>query len=581
MMTPLAAAAPAAADPAFLTTPAPNLFFTGKGGVGKTTCACAAALRLAKDGRRVLLVSTDPASNLDEVLGIPLGLDPRDIPGVPKLRAVNLDPETAAANYRETIVGPARGVLPDSLVASMEEQLSGACTLEIAAFDLFAGLIAGEERPCDVDVVVFDTAPTGHTLRLLSLPAAWSDFLESNKSGNTCLGPLQGLADKKDLYARAVATLTDPEQAEVILVTRPRLASFREAERTRVELASLGVRRLHLVVNGLLANASDPVSCDWLEDNGQSLRSMDPNLLALPSTQVALQTAGRFDCGSLPGFFRPADQSAGDAPDLDPIEAPGWDELVASLSRQNHGMVMTMGKGGVGKTIVAARLAQALAADGLPVVLATTDPAAHLGHATGDDPLEVISIDAAAETEAYRREVLATAGAGLDPEGLALLDEDLRSPCTEEIAVFRAFARIVAEGASRIVVCDTAPTGHTLLLLDATQAYHRELGRQTTAGVPDEVLQLLPRLRDPGFNRVLIAALPEATPVHEAEALEDDLARAGITPAAWVLNQSVGLTGTSDPTLRAKARAEFPWIQHVLARPTPAYVLPWDKGWLY
>ena len=580
-MTPLAAAEPAAADPAFLTAPAPNLFFTGKGGVGKTTCACATALRLAKDGRRVLLVSTDPASNLDEVLGTPLGLDPRDIPGVPNLRAVNLDPETAAANYRESIVGPARGVLPDSLVTSMEEQLSGACTLEIAAFDLFAGLIAGDERPADVEVVVFDTAPTGHTLRLLSLPAAWSDFLESNKSGNTCLGPLQGLADKKDLYAEAVATLTDPDQAEVILVTRPRQASFREAERTRVELAALGVRRLHLVVNGLLADSSDGVSYDWLHGADVALESMNTNLSSLPSTHVALQTAGRFDRDSLPGFFRPVDAGSGESIDLDPIEAPGWDDLVTSLSRQDHGMVMTMGKGGVGKTIVAARLAQALAANGHPVVLATTDPAAHLGHATDGDALEIISIDAAAETGAYRREVLATAGAGLDAEGLALLDEDLRSPCTEEIAVFRAFARIVAEGTNRIVVCDTAPTGHTLLLLDATQAYHRELGRQTTAGVPDEVLQLLPRLRDPAFNRVLITALPEATPVHEAESLEADLARAGITPAAWVLNQSVGLTDTTDPTLRAKAKAEFPWIQHVLDRPTPSYVLPWDKRWLY
>ena len=580
-MTPLAAAEPAAADPAFLTHPAPNLFFTGKGGVGKTTCACATALRLAKDGRRVLLVSTDPASNLDEVLGAPLGLAPRGIPGVPNLRAVNLDPEAAAARYRESVVGPARGVLPDSLVASMEEQLSGACTLEIAAFDLFAGLIAGGERPADVDVVVFDTAPTGHTLRLLSLPAAWSDFLESNKSGNTCLGPLQGLAGKKDLYAKAVATLTDPERAEVILVTRPRQASFREAERTRAELAALGVRRLHLVVNGILAGATDDVSHDWRDHAGMALESLHPNLAPLPSTRVALQTAGRFDRDSLPRFFHPPAGGPSAAGGLDPVEAPGWDDLVASLSRQGHGMVMTMGKGGVGKTIIAARLARSLAARGLPVVLATTDPAAHLGHAAGDDPLEIISIDAAAETEAYRREVLATAGAGLDPEGRALLDEDLRSPCTEEIAVFRAFARIVAEGATRIVVCDTAPTGHTLLLLDATQAYHRELGRQTTAGVPDEVLQLLPRLRDPAFNRVLVTALPEATPVHEAEALEADLARAGITPAAWVLNQSVGLTGTTDPTLQAKAKAEFPWIQHVLARPTPAYVLPWIKEWLY
>ncbi len=573
---------PAVADPAFVASPHPNIFFTGKGGVGKTTCACATAVLLARAGRKVLLVSTDPASNLDQVLGVSLGLEPVAIADVPGLSAMNLDPERAAAQYRERIVGPARGVLPESLVRSMEEQLSGACTVEIAAFDLFAGILAGETRPADVETVIFDTAPTGHTLRLLKLPAAWSDYLENNTTGNTCLGPLQGLKEKQQLYAEAVRVLAHPDLSEVILVSRPQAASLREAERTRRELADLGISRLHLVVNGLLPHGADPVAVSWTGRAAEAIANMAPQLASLPRTTVALNASAFQGIAALAGFFSsPVIAVPSDPIPYNPPLAASWDKLVDDLASIPCGMIMTMGKGGVGKTILAAKIAEALASRGIPVVLATTDPASHAAEACANRSIEVVSIDAAAETAAYREEVLASAGAGLDPEGRALLDEDLRSPCTEEIAVFRAFARIVQRGVGALVVCDTAPTGHTLLLLDATQAYHRELGRQTTTGVPECVLQLLPRLRDPAFNRVLIVTLPEATPVQEAGALEQDLARAGIRPHAWIINQALGLTRTLDPLLRAKAGQEDRWLRDVLARPGRAYAIPWREDYLY
>ena len=572
---------PDAAEPSFIADVRSNIFFTGKGGVGKTTCACATALRLARSGRMVLLVSTDPASNLDEVLGVPLGLAPVGVPGVPGLSAMNLDPERAAAEYRERIVGPARGVLSEGLVRSMEEQLSGACTVEIAAFDLFAGILAGSTRPPDVEVVIFDTAPTGHTLRLLKLPAAWNDFLAANTSGNTCLGPLQGLKEKQELYAAAVRALGDPASSEVVLVSRPQAASLREAERTRLELTGLGISRLHLVVNGMLPGGPDRVAATWVQKASEAMAGMPDSLAGLHRTVVPLRATAFHGVDSLGGFFANGASAATAETDYAAPSAPSWDQLVDHLALIPRGMIMTMGKGGVGKTIIAARIAESLAARAIRVVLATTDPASHAAEACSDRGIEVVRIDAAAETAAYREEVLATAGAALDPEGQALLDEDLRSPCTEEIAVFRAFARIVERGTDALVICDTAPTGHTLLLLDATQAYHRELGRQSTTGVPDSVLQLLPRLRDPEFNRVLIVTLPEATPVHEAAALEHDLDRAGIHPHAWIVNQSLGLTATRDPLLRAKAAQEDRWLREVLASTEHSYAIPWREDYLY
>jgi arsenite-transporting ATPase len=569
--------------PNFLDHPPQNLFFTGKGGVGKTTTSVAASIALADSGKRVLLVSTDPASNLDEVLGLPLSAEPVPVPEVAGLYAANVDPVEAAAAYREKMVGPYRGVLPEAAVASMEEQLSGACTVEIAAFNEFARLMGNPEAAKGFDHILFDTAPTGHTLRLLSLPAAWSDFIDTNSGGTSCLGPLAGLQAQQQLYAATRQALANPAQTLVVVVSRPDDAPLAEAARAAAELAELGVTNQHLVLNGLmqLQDRSDPIALAFIERAQNALASMPAALRALPRTDIPLSGVELVGIDALRHFFTPADISPAPPAAVDETSLPdSFDQLLNQLTAQSGGVIMTMGKGGVGKTTLAVNLAIALAAKGKKVHLTTTDPAAHVAQAMSGRSaknLQVSRIDPVAETQAYSQDVLATAGADLDEEARALLEEDLRSPCTEEIAVFRAFARVVAEGDGGFVVIDTAPTGHTLLLLDASESYHREVSR-TMSDIPEAVRQLLPRLRDPDFTRVFLVTLPEATPVHEALALQADLRRAGIEPAGWIINQSLAPLAVTDPILRQRRAREFRYIDEVVGEALPTFINPWQAA---
>ncbi|MEP6670339.1 MAG: arsenical pump-driving ATPase [Chthoniobacter sp.] len=547
------------------------LFFTGKGGVGKTSLACATAIALADQGKRVLLVSTDPASNLDEVLGVRLTDAPTPVPNVAQLSALNINPDEAARAYREKIIGPLRGQLPPAALASMEEQLSGACTTEIAAFDEFSRLLGDAVATVEFDHVIFDTAPTGHTLRLLMLPKAWTGFFATNTTGTSCLGPLAGMDQQRSVYAAAIAALADGTRTILVLVSRAQKAALREAQRTRDELTAIGVANQRLILNGLFraTDRSDEVALALEQRGAAALAAYREFLASLPVYEVVLRPHNLLGVEALRALVRSTDTAA---PAVAPqsrsfareeLLEPG--ELLNLLAAPGHGLVMTMGKGGVGKTTVAAAIAVDLARRGLRVHLSTTDPAAHVVEAlNGEVPgLTISRIDPAAETAAYVEEVLAAQGADLDPDSRALLEEDLRSPCTEEIAVFRAFARTVAQGGESFVVLDTAPTGHTLLLLDATEAYHRELGRQARDTIPEEVRELLPRLRDPEFTRVLLVTLPEATPVHEAATLQEDLRRAGIEPFAWVINQSFAESGTTDPLLVRRGANELPYLREV------------------
>ena len=549
-----------------------HIFFTGKGGVGKTSLSCATGLALAAAGWRVLIVSTDPASNLDEVLGTALGQAPSAIAGAVGLFALNIDPEAAAQAYRERMVGPYRGLLPAAAIQSMEEQFSGACTVEIAAFDEFSKLLGDPAATADFDHVIFDTAPTGHTLRLLTLPSAWDEFISSSTGGASCLGPLAGLEKQKALYAATVQRLADPQQTTVVLVSRPDASALREAERTRAELAELGVSNIKLAINGLFKaeQAGDVIADAMTARATAALAQMPPALAALPATTTPFLPRGTVGLDALRLMAhperlsqRPVDASLSKAL-ADQALPAGLDALIEDMARSGHGVIMTMGKGGVGKTTVAAAIALALAERGHQVTLSTTDPAAHVattveGAVSG---LTVARIDPLAEVRQYTEEVLAKASSQLDEAGRAMLAEDLRSPCTEEIAVFRAFARTVDAGKDGFVVLDTAPTGHTILLLDAAEAYHREVMR-TQGDMPEAVRQLLPRLRDQDYTHVLIVTLAEATPVHEAERLQGDLARAGIKPYAWVINQSLLASGTTDALLAQRGGYEQPFIRRV------------------
>ena len=564
-----------------LESPTRFLFFTGKGGVGKTSLACASAIALADSGHRVLLVSTDPASNLDEVLGVELTTIPTAIRDVPELDALNVDPAVAAAAYREKLVGPYRGKLPEAILRSMEEQLSGACTMEIAAFDEFSKLLGDPLETKDYDHVIFDTAPTGHTLRLLSLPGAWSGFLASSTTGSSCLGPLAGLERQRGIYERALASLSDGSKTTLVLVSRAQKAALLEAERTSNELSAIGVRNQRLILNGIFeAAGSDPVALALERRGAEALSGAREFLERMPLCQVPLRFRNLVGIPALRSLLQSgleesgADlvaECVGDVPDTGTLT-----KLVDEIAACGHGVVMTMGKGGVGKTTLAAAIATEIARRGFKVHLSTTDPAAHISAAAGCvTGMEVSRIDPQSETRAYVEQVLLSTADDLDASARALLEEDLRSPCTEEIAVFRAFARTVAGGKDSFVVLDTAPTGHTLLLLDATESYHREIARKAS-NMPDEVRELLPRLRDPRFTRVIVVTLPEPTPVHEAAALQADLRRAGIEPFAWVINQSLAGSGSLDPLLLKRGQGEAKFIREVVeAHSTRTVLVPW------
>ena len=558
------------------------LFLTGKGGVGKTSTACATAVSLADRGKKVLLISTDPASNLQDVFGIELTSTPKAVPTVENLFVSNIDPEESAKAYRESVVGPYRDKFPEAVVATMEEQLSGACTVEIAAFDEFTGFLTNREIVAQYDHIIFDTAPTGHTLRLLQLPTAWNGFLEESTHGASCLGPLSGLADKKELYSKAVAALSDPTKTTLILVTRPDVSALLEANRASNELKEIGIKNQMLVINGLLQqhNEEDEVSSAFYHRQRNALKQIPENLLettiySLPYVPYSLTGVDNlrklFTSHELPPTESSIENSA--------LHLPRLKEVIDDFSANGTKLIFTMGKGGVGKTTVASAIAVGLVEKGHRVHLTTTDPAAHLEYQFQSDHLNqnltISSINPKVEVEKYKAEVLAKSSQELDEAGLAYLKEDLESPCTEEIAVFQAFAEVVAKSEKEIVVIDTAPTGHTLLLLDASQSYSKEIER-STGEVPESAKKLLPQIRNPKETAVVIVTLAEATPVLEASRLQDDLRRADITPKWWVINQSLFATKTNDPILKRKALSEKEWIQEVNEnKAEKTAIIPW------
>ena len=604
------------------------VFFTGKGGVGKTSLACATAVSLADAGQRVLLVSTDPASNVGQVFGLAIGDTITAIPDVPGLDALEIDPEQAAEAYRERIIGPVRDLLPAREIASIAEQLSGSCTTEIASFNEFTGFLADDALTARYDHVVFDTAPTGHTIRLLQLPGDWTSFLDEGKGDASCLGPMAGLDRTRSMYAAALHRLADPTVTRMVLVARPQVSALREAARTAAELAALGITDQWLVVNGVMpADAATEAATDIHSTHGtrdthegqDAVRDDGPDPLVaavrareraaladlpaaldhLPIAEVPLHAETMVGVAALRHLLAPSDSSgetspadaAAGAPStgktsgptngppaaaLDPSIPVGLSQLVDQLAEAGHGLVMCMGKGGVGKTTVAAALAVSLASRGLEVHLTTTDPAAHL-HETlaGEvDGLTVSRIDPHAATAAYRERVMTTKGAALDEAGRARLAEDLQSPCTEEVAVFQQFSRLVHESRRHIVIMDTAPTGHTLLLMDATGSYHRDVVR--TMGEGTSYTTPLMRLQDPAQTRVIIVTLPDTTPVLEAEGLADDLRRASIEPWAWVVNASVAAAHPRSRFLARRAAAELPHIERVCrgAHPDRVALIP-------
>lgn len=541
------------------------IFFTGKGGVGKTSIACATAVSLADSGKKVLLLSTDPASNLQDVFDMPLDNKGTPIKDVPRLTVVNLDPEQAAAEYRESVIAPYRGKLPESVIANMEEQLSGSCTVEVVAFNEFSDFITDEDKSKNYDYIIFDTAPTGHTLRMLQLPSAWDTFIDENTTGASCLGQLSGLEDRKDVYKHAVKNLTDKSKTTLFLVSRPEDSPLKEVERSSNELSDIGIETQHLIINGVLENydADDSISKQIYEHQQNALNNRSAALLKLNTYIVPLRSYNMTGIDNIRNMLNADVAIKNESPDIEKRSFNTIDSVIEDLYKTGKRVIFTMGKGGVGKTTIAGNIARGLAKKGVKVHLTTTDPANHLAYIeTKIDGITVSHIDEKAVLAAYQKNVLDKARETMGDADLSYIEEDLRSPCTQEIAVFNSFAEIVAKADNEVVVIDTAPTGHTLLLLDSTQSYHKEVER-TQGNITPAVQNLLPRLRSEKETEVVIVTLPETTPVFEAQRLQQDLQRARIKNKWWVVNSSLLLTSTNSPFLKAKALSEVQWINKV------------------
>lgn len=539
------------------------LFFTGKGGVGKTSTACAIAVALADSGKNIMLVSTDPASNLQDVFDTELNNKGIEIKNVPNLTVANFEPEAAAAEYKESVIGPYRGKLPDVVIENMEEQLSGSCTVEIAAFNEFSGFITDKNAAEKYDHIIFDTAPTGHTLRMLQLPSAWTNFISESTHGASCLGQLSGLEDKKDMYKNAVENLADGDKTTLILISRPDISALIEAERASIELQDIGVKNQLLIVNGVLQSHDDDLSNEIYNKQQDTLGNIPVGLKNLETFEIPLRPYNITGIENVRSFFDSGEVKYIDEK-LDIKDTVSLNNVVDDLYNSDKKVIFTMGKGGVGKTTIAATIALELSKRGKKVHLTTTDPASHLKFVIDESfGITISNIDEKKELEKYQEEVLGKAKeSNMSDDDIAYIEEDLRSPCTQEIAVFRAFAEIVERSKDEVVVIDTAPTGHTLLLLESTQSYNKEISR-TQGDIPESVKELLPKLKDDKITEVLIITLPEATPYYEAKRLQDDLERADIFSKWWIINSSFHATSTTNEILKAKAANEVEWINKI------------------
>ena len=575
-------------------------FFSGKGGVGKTSMACTTAVYHADAGQRTLIVTTDPASNLSDVFAQPIGHAITPIAGVPNLFAMELDADQATAEYIDHAMAPIRAAFPPQIVAVMEEQMSGPCTAEVAAFDRFTDFI---DVPSDgggvFDTVIFDTAPTGHTLRLIALPVEWSRNINAAEqgSGQTCIGPAAAIQDAKHKYERAVALMRDPAATTFTFVLQPEATALKETRRAMDELHKLGITSQDLIVNGVIPveEASNPLFA--------ARRSMQQGYLAQIARELPLPTQQMpLLAGEITGVTRLRAVArllfAGEATALvdlvanDVWVAPTTNDLDAILPRLlpdgGRRTLFFAGKGGVGKTVASCLTAVWLAHQGFKTLLLTTDPAAHLGdvlgvpvgdtvaRVPGVPNLSATKIDPQAAGAAYKARILADAQArGRSAASIAVMQEELDSPCTEEIAAFDQFIDYAAQDAWDVIVFDTAPTGHTLRMLELPLDWSQQLDVKVFASVDgaaaDDVAKarfagVIAMMRDPRQSTFAFVLYPEATPILEAARAAEELSTLGLRPSLVVANYVLPPEAEATPFGRARRAMQGRYLAELPAR---------------
>ncbi len=582
------------------------LFFSGKGGVGKTTMACTTAVAEADAGRRTLIVTTDPASNLADVFEQPIGHQVTAIRGVPNLWAMEIDPDQATAEYTDRTLAPIRAIFPPEIVRVMEEQLASPCTAEVAAFDRFADFLdpiamldPGVDSP--FDLVIFDTAPTGHTVRLLELPEAWTKSISEAEagSGQTCIGPASAIGEAKAKYERALSALRDPDQTRFVFVLQPEATAIGETARSSADLGRLGIATTELIVNGILPaeEASSPFFAARIAMQRRYLGEIAQRL-PMPTRHVPLldgEVRGidrlravapllRDERVPRPAFGHEASQPAGA-----PTRLPDRDAATARLLPDGHPRtIFFAGKGGVGKTAVSCTTAVWLANQGLRTLLVTTDPAAHIGDVLGVtvDPepgpvagvpgLWAARVDPKAAAAAYTERVIGDAIArGRGEDQIAAMREELDSPCTEEIAAFDRFIDLISRDSYDVTVIDTAPTGHTLRLLELPIDWSRQLDVKVFASVDtaaaDDVAKVrfgrvIEMMRDPRQSTFAFVMYPEATPIVEAARAIDELGTVGIPLGLVVANMVLPADVCTTPYTMARHRMQQRYLAEIARR---------------
>ena len=581
------------------------LFFSGKGGVGKTTMACATAVAEADSGKRVLIVTTDPASNLADVFEQKIGHAVTAIAGVPGLWAMEIDPDVATAEYTDRTLAPIRELFPEQIVAVMEEQLAGPCTAEVAAFDRFADFL-DPTAPALVpvsgdafDLVIFDTAPTGHTVRLLELPEAWSKSISEAEAGagQTCIGPAAAIAEAKVKYERALAALRDQSLTRFAFVLHPEATAIAETKRAGAELARLGIVTTELIVNGILPaeEAESPFFAARIAMQQKYLAEIAQQL-PMPTRRVPLldgEVRGISRLRALvplladegaarPAFGHTGAQSARTTVDHDAAVK------AALLPDGQPRTVFFAGKGGVGKTVASCATALWSARQGQRTLLVTTDPAAHIGHVlgatVGTEPAPVdgvpglwaARVDAKAAALVYIDRIIADAVArGRSPESIAAMREELDSPCTEEMAAFDQFIELASRNSFEVTVFDTAPTGHTLRLLELPIDWSTQIDVKVFASVDtdaaDDIAKarftgVIEMMRDPSRSTFGFVMYPESTPIVEASRAIKELGTLGIPLGLVVANMVLPDEASRTPYGRARWQMQQAYLADIEAR---------------